>query len=146
MQPTIIAIAGPSASGKTLFANTLHKQVTAERPDLGLAIIQEDAYYRNQDHLPFETREQVNYDHPSTLEHELMLTHLEQLRSNQAVDIPVYDYSQHTRSSETRRQEPAQVIIVEGILLLSDEHLRKEFDIKLYVDCLLYTSPSPRDA
>lgn len=142
MLPCVIAIAGPSGSGKTLFAQTIRERVAELEPHLDLALIKEDAYYRDQAHLSLETREQVNYDHPSAMEHELLREHLQCLRRGEAVHVPVYDYSQHTRSPETLLVPPAPVVIVEGILLLNDPDLRAEFDIKFFVDtpldiCLL---------
>jgi len=92
--------------------------------------------------LPFEHRTQTNYDHPDAFEHALMKEHLEQLRQGKSVQVPTYDYAQHTRSSETRTVNPAKILIVEGILLLSDPALIEEFDIKVFIDtpldiCLL---------
>ncbi|TCO78424.1 uridine kinase [Chromatocurvus halotolerans] len=142
MLPCFIAIAGPSGSGKTLFAQTIRERVAELEPLLGLALIKEDAYYRDQSHLSLEAREKVNYDHPAALEQELLQHHLQCLRRGEAVDVPVYDYSQHTRAADVERVRPAPVVIVEGILLLSDPGLRAEFDIKFFVDtpldiCLL---------
>ena len=142
MLPCFIAIAGPSGSGKTLFAQTIRERVGELEPRLELALIKEDAYYRDQAHLPLDAREQVNYDHPAAMEHELLRDHLQCLRRGENVQMPVYDYSQHTRAPETVHVPPAAVVIVEGILLLSDPGLRAEFDIKFFVDtpldiCLL---------
>ncbi len=142
MSVSIIAIAGPSASGKSLFAQTIYEQVHNECSDVRLAIIEEDSYYRDQSHLPPDNRVLVNYDHPSAIEHELLNEHLNLLRQGKAVDVPVYDYNLHTRSEQVRRVTPASVIIVEGILLLTNEKLRDQFDIKLFVNtpldiCLL---------
>ncbi|GLS25890.1 uridine kinase [Marinibactrum halimedae] len=142
MTKTIIAIVGASASGKSLFAQTIYQELSAQIPAKDLAIIEEDAYYRDQSHLPIKNRTATNYDHPDAFEHELLVEHLESLRSGQSVDVPVYDYNLHTRSDITRRVEPATVVIIEGILLLSDETLREQFDIKLFIDtpldiCLL---------
>ena len=142
MTRTIIAIAGASASGKSLFTQTIYNELVNELEDGSIAIIEEDAYYKDQSHLPFEHRTQTNYDHPDAFEHELLKSHLEQLRSGQSVEVPSYDYAQHTRSKETRKVNPAKILIVEGILLLSDPELCKEFDIKVFIDtpldiCLL---------
>jgi uridine kinase len=116
--------------------------VRRDAPDLGLVLIKEDAYYRDQAHLPFAEREKQNYDHPDAIEQDLLAGHLEALSRGEAVDSPLYDYSLHTRRSETLRIEPASVIIVEGILLLTHTMLRERFDIKFYMDtpldiCLL---------
>ena len=140
---TIIAIVGASASGKTLLAQTIYHELSQELgSDANLAILTEDAYYRDQSHLPFKAREQTNYDHPDAFEHDLLVEHLEALRNGHSVDVPTYDFSKHTRSTETREINAPKVVIVEGILLLTDERLREQFDIKLFVDtpldiCLL---------
>ncbi len=139
---TIIAIAGASASGKSLFASTVYRELVAELGGQGIAILAEDAYYRDQSHLSFEQRQLTNYDHPSAFEHELLVQHLLQLRSGQSVQMPQYSYKTHTRVSDTIKVNPGRVIMVEGILLLSDPHLRKLFDISVFMDtpldvCLL---------
>jgi uridine kinase len=139
---TIIAIAGASASGKSLFTQTIYNELVNELETGAIAIIEEDAYYKDQSHLPFEHRTQTNYDHPDAFEHDLLRQHLEQLRQGHAIEVPTYDYAQHTRSSETRTVTPAKILIIEGILLLSDSALSDEFDIKVFIDtpldiCLL---------
>ncbi|ESP94162.1 MULTISPECIES: uridine kinase [Pseudoalteromonas] len=142
MTRTIIAIAGASASGKSLFSQTIYNELVNELESGTIAVIEEDAYYKDQSHLPFEHRTQTNYDHPDAFEHALMKEHLGQLRLGKSVQVPTYDYAQHTRSSETRTVNPAKILIVEGILLLSDPALIEEFDIKVFIDtpldiCLL---------
>ncbi|CAM4238094.1 uridine kinase [Pseudoalteromonas byunsanensis] len=142
MTRTIIAIAGASASGKSLFTQTIYNELINELESGAIAIIEEDAYYKDQSHLPFEHRTQTNYDHPDAFEHDLLRSHLEQLRLGNQVEVPTYDYAQHTRSSETRTVTPAKILIIEGILLLSDPALSEEFDIKVFIDtpldiCLL---------
>ncbi|TMP86830.1 uridine kinase [Pseudoalteromonas ruthenica] len=134
MTQTIIAIAGASASGKSLFSQTIYNELVNELEPGAIAIIEEDAYYRDQSHLPMAHRIKTNYDHPDAFEHELMVTHLRNLRAGESVDVPIYDYSEHTRSAETRRVSPAKILIVEGILLLSDPALRDEFNIKVFID------------
>jgi len=139
---TIIAIAGASASGKSLFSQTIYNELVAELESGAIAVIEEDAYYKDQSHLPFEHRTQTNYDHPDAFEHDLLRQHLEQLRLGQSVEVPTYDYTQHTRSNKTRTVNPAKILIVEGILLLSDPALSEVFDIKVFIDtpldiCLL---------
>ncbi len=134
MKPTIITIAGPSASGKTLFAQTIHDELIEELGEGGISIIYEDAYYRDQTHLTMAEREQTNYDHPDAFEHDLLTQHLEKLTNNQAIESPVYCYKTHTRTSETRTFTPTKIILVEGILLLSNKKLREQFDIKVYMD------------
>ena len=142
MRPYFIAIAGPSASGKTLFAQTLREAVQARAPGLGLALISEDSYYRDQGDVPPAERERVNYDHPNALEQDLLLSHLHALRAGEDVEVPVYDYARHTRAPRSERVSPAPVVLVEGILLLAHPGLRAFFDIRFFVDtpldlCLL---------
>ena len=139
---TIIAIAGASASGKSLFASTVYQELVAELGDERIAILAEDAYYRDQSHLSFEQRTLTNYDHPSAFEHKLLVKHLQDLRQGQAIQVPQYSYKEHTRLSDTIAVQPAKVILVEGILLLTDPNLRAEFDISVFMDtpldiCLL---------
>lgn len=142
MTRTIIAIAGASASGKSLFSQTIYNELVTELQSGAIAVIEEDAYYKDQSHLPFEHRTQTNYDHPDAFEHDLLRQHLELLRQGQSVEVPTYDYTQHTRSDKTRTVNPAKILIVEGILLLSDPALSEAFDIKVFIDtpldiCLL---------
>jgi len=139
---TIIAIAGASASGKSLFASTVYQELVAELGGERIAILSEDAYYRDQSHLSFEQRTLTNYDHPAAFEHELLAQHLQMLREGKTVSMPQYDYKQHTRIESSITVQPAKVILVEGILLLTDEHLRQQFDITVFMDtpldiCLL---------
>lgn len=142
MSSCVIAIAGPSGSGKSLFAQTLCEEVRRDAPDLGLALLREDAYYRDQKHLPLAERALVNYDHPDAIEQDLLLAQLQALRDGEAVETPLYDYGQHTRRADTQRVEPAPVIVVEGILLFTHTSLREFFDIRFFMDtpldiCLL---------
>lgn len=134
MKPTIITIAGPSASGKTLFAQTIHDELIEELGEGGISIIYEDAYYRDQSHLSMEERVETNYDHPDAFEHDLLTEHLEKLTSNKPIQSPVYCYKTHTRTAETVAFAPTKIILVEGILLLSNKKLREQFDIKVYMD------------
>jgi uridine kinase len=99
-----------------------------------LAIIREDSYYRDQSHVPFAQRHGVNYDHPESLEHELLASHLQQLKAGESADVPEYDYSQHNRTDRTTRVEPHKLILLEGILLLSNPRLRELFDLTVFVD------------
>jgi uridine kinase len=134
IKPTIIAIAGPSASGKTLFAQTIHDELIDELGEDGISIIFEDAYYRDQSHLSMQEREQTNYDHPNAFEHDLLSMHLLKLTKNETIQSPVYCYKTHTRLNETKLFSPTRIILVEGILLLSNKELRDRFDIKVYMD------------
>jgi uridine kinase len=138
----IIAIAGPSGSGKSLFARTVVEEVAALRPGLSPVLLKEDSYYRDQSALTPAQRARVNYDHPGAIEQTLLLQHLITLRRGEAVKVPRYDYSFHSRSSEVDTVHPASVIIVEGILLLANQSLRETFDMRFFMDtpldiCLL---------
>lgn len=141
-KPTIIAIAGASASGKSLFASTVYQELVAEFGGERIAVLAEDAYYRSQDHLSMDQRVLTNYDHPAAFEHELLAQHLQQLKEGVAVEMPQYCYKTHTRKTETIRVQSAKVILVEGILLLTDARLREQFNITVFMDtpldiCLL---------
>ncbi|HIQ02464.1 MAG TPA: uridine kinase [Anaerolineales bacterium] len=129
-RPIIIGVAGGTGSGKTTVAMEILQRVGAEH----IAYIPHDAYYRDLSHLPPAQRARVNFDHPDSLETELLIQHLKRLREGESVEIPVYDFTTHTRSRETRRVGPAPVILVEGILVFSEPALRDLFDVKLYVD------------
>ena len=130
MRAIVIAVAGGTGSGKTTVANEILERVGAEH----IAYIPHDAYYRDLSHLPPQERDQVNFDHPDSLETELLAEHLKELRASRAVEIPTYDFTTHTRTQQTRRVEPAPVVLVEGILVLAEPELRELFDVKLYVD------------
>ena len=131
---TVIAIAGASASGKTLLAQTIYQELIAELGTKGICILKEDAYYRDQSDLEISEREKTNYDHPSAFEHDLLSQHLNALSNNQEIQCPVYCYKTHTRTQETHLIKPTKIILVEGILLLSNPQLRDCFDIKVYMD------------
>lgn len=129
-RPIIIGVTGGSGGGKTSVSEAILKSF----PDAKIAMIQHDAYYKNQDHLTFEERTKTNYDHPMAFDTDLMIYQLSELLSGRSVEIPVYDYTQHTRSSATVHMEPQDVFIVEGILVLEDKRLRDLMDIKIFVD------------
>ncbi len=130
MRPIVIGVAGGTGSGKTTVANEILERVGTEH----ITYIPHDAYYRDLSHLSPEQRSQVNYDHPNSLETELLIEHLKKLRAGQTVEIPIYDFTTHTRKQQTRRVEPGPVVLVEGILVFSEPNLRALFDVKLYVD------------
>jgi len=137
-----IGIAGASASGKSLLAQTIHQELQAELGDGAISIIKEDSYYKARDDLTFEERERINYDHPNAFDHDLLIEHLDALHNQQTVEIPVYDYTVHNRSDRSKTLAPTRVIIVEGILLLNDKTIRKRLDTKVFMDtdldiCLL---------
>ena len=129
MKSVIIGIAGGSGSGKSTFTNRI-KQYFGD----DVAVIYHDNYYRRQDGIPSEERVKVNYDHPDSLETDLLVEHLKELKAGKTIECPVYDYSQHNRSSEIIKIEPRPIILVEGILLLADERIRSLLDIKVYVE------------
>lgn len=130
----IIAIAGASASGKSLIASTILKELRDELSCEDIGIISEDSYYKDQSHLIFEERIKTNYDHPNSMDRDLLLKHLKELKAGNAVDIPVYSYVEHTRTDKTTHFKPKKVIILEGILLLTDERIRQETSISVFVD------------
>jgi uridine kinase len=103
-------------------------------PDGRCVLIEHDAYYRDRSGMSSQERVLANYDHPDSLESELLAQHLARLRAGEAIDVPIYDYVTHARRAETRRVEPAPVIIVEGILVFVEAYLREQFDIKIFVD------------
>ena len=125
----VIGIAGGTGSGKT----TLMKNIIDSFGDV-VTVLSHDNYYRRRDELTYEQRCLINYDEPDALETDLMALHLDQLRQGQAIDCPVYDFTQHNRSDETVRISPKNVIIVEGILIFENQPLRDLMDIKIFVD------------
>lgn len=129
-KPIIIGVTGASGGGKT----SVSRAILDSFPNARIAMIQHDSYYKDQAHLSFEERVKTNYDHPLAFDTDFMIEQLKELLKGRPVDIPVYDYKAHTRSDKTFRQEPQDVIIVEGILVLEDERLRDLMDIKLFVD------------
>lgn len=128
--PLIIGITGGSGSGKTSVTNAISKVFK----DHSVVVIEQDYYYKDQSHLKFEERLNTNYDHPLAFDNDLLIQHVKDLLNNKAIEKPVYDYAQHTRSKETITIEPKDVIILEGILVLEDERLRNLMNIKLFVD------------
>ncbi|MBE5896597.1 MAG: uridine kinase [Lachnospiraceae bacterium] len=129
MEPIIIGIAGGTGSGKSTFTNKI-KEAFAD----DTTVIYYDNYYKAQDDLPFEERKLQNYDHPDAFETDLLLEHLQKLKNGESVECPIYDYTIHNRSKEVTVIKPSPVIIIEGILVLQDERLRNQMDIKVYVD------------
>ncbi len=128
--PIIIGVAGGTASGKTTVSAKILEAVGRNR----LAYIEHDAYYRDLSHLPLTKRRNLNFDHPDSLENELLITHLKTLLRGEPVQIPVYDFATYTRSQELKLVKPRRVILVEGILIFADKQLREMMDIKIYVD------------
>jgi len=130
MQRVIIGVAGGTGSGKTTVANQILERVGTEH----ISYIPHDAYYRELNHLPKAERAKVNFDHPDSLETSLLVKDLEQLRRGEPVEIPVYDFTTHSRTDQTKRIEPAPIILVEGILIFVEPELREQFDVKLFID------------
>lgn len=133
----VIAIAGASASGKSLIASTIYKELKEELNSDDIGIISEDAYYKDQTHLTMEERVKTNYDHPNSMDHLLLVEHLRQLKQGEAIEIPEYDYSKHNRKTTTKNFTPKKIIILEGILLLTDEEIRNEINVSIFVDAPL---------
>ena len=129
MGSIVIGVAGGSGSGKSTFTNRFKEYFGDD-----VVVLYHDNYYRRQDGVPFEQRVTVNYDHPDSLETELLVEHLKQLKEGKSIECPVYDYTKHNRSSEVIRIDPKPVILVEGILLLADPRVRDLLDIKVYVE------------
>lgn len=129
-QSMVVGIAGGSGSGKTTLADLIIKSMGNEK----IAYIPHDAYYRDQKHLPFEERVKVNYDHPDSLETDLMIRQVSQLMEGRAIEMPVYDFTIHNRKAETIHIEPKPVVLVEGILIFTEKALRDLFDAKIFVD------------
>ncbi len=130
MRPFAIGIAGGTGSGKTTVARRIYESLHLD----SAVFLDQDSYYRRLDHLPLEERRHFNFDHPDALDNELLVEHLERLIEREAVQKPVYDFTLHTRSPETVRLEPRDVILVEGILLFVEPRLRELFDLKIFVD------------
>ncbi len=128
--PLVVGIAGPSGSGKTTLAQGILNKIGTQR----IAFLPHDAYYRNQEHLLYSERLQVNYDHPDALETELLIMQILKLKAGQAIELPVYDFKAYTRSLQTQQVLPRAIILVEGILIFADPRLRDLFDVRIYVD------------
>ncbi len=126
----LIGIAGASGSGKTLVARNLTDALGSDK----VVMIQQDAYYKDLSHLSIEDRAKINFDHPDSFDHELLMVHLSQLLAGQVIEQPIYDYGIHSRKDEMRKIGPHRIIILEGILILAIPELRDMMDIKIYID------------
>ncbi|MFU8812821.1 MAG: uridine kinase [Balneolaceae bacterium] len=128
--PLIIGVGGGSGSGKTTVVSKILEHIGEEN----VLLLQHDSYYRDLRHLSLEDRKKQNFDHPASLETELMIRHVEALKNGYQVEIPVYDFAAHTRSDETEKAEPKNIILLDGILIFTEPALRDQMDIKIYVD------------
>jgi uridine kinase len=128
--PVVIGIAGGTGSGKTTVANVILERVGADT----IALLPHDAYYKDLVNLPRAQRDLVNFDHPDSLETDLLVRHIRELRDWRAVDIPIYDFTTHARTRRTQHIDPQPVILVEGILIFHEPALRELFDVKIFVD------------
>ncbi|MBV6395095.1 MAG: Uridine kinase [Anaerolineales bacterium] len=128
--PLVIGIAGGSGSGKTTVAQEILQRVGPDR----IAFLQHDAYYKDLSGLPPVQRAAVNFDHPNSLESELMIRHIEQLKNGEAVELPIYDFATHSRTKQSFTVQPRAVILIEGILIFVEPALREICDVKIFVD------------
>lgn len=125
----IIGIAGGTGSGKTTVVNQIIDELKHEEVD----VISQDSYYQDTSHLSFEDRKKINFDHPKSIDFELLAEHLRDLRKGETIQQPIYSFKEHNRTGETVEIQPRKVIIVEGILILTHPEIRELFDIKMYV-------------
>lgn len=130
MKPLIIGVAGGSGSGKTTVVNYLCKHFQPHN----ILRLEHDSYYRDLKHMPFEERIKQNFDHPASLETELLIRHIKALCEGYPVEVPVYDFSQHIRSDKTIKVTPSKVILIDGILIFSEPQLLDLMDVKIFVD------------
>ncbi|MFI3256295.1 MAG: uridine kinase [Psittacicella sp.] len=135
----IIGIAGASSSGKTLFANTICKELSELLSNDLVGIISEDLYYKDQSCLSYEERTKTNYDHPNSMDHELLIEHLKLAKEGKSLELPVYSYIEHNRTPETIPFSCKKIIILEGILILTDPKIRELLDISIFIDTPLDT-------
>jgi uridine kinase len=130
MQSIVIGVAGGSGSGKT----TVVRRILDALDDVNVTVLEHDRYYRDRNDLRLEERASLNYDHPDSLETDLLVRHIEELRGGKPVEVPVYDFARHARVASTETIEPGRAIIVEGILIYTDAALRSLMDVKVFVD------------
>ncbi len=130
LDPLVIGIAGGSGSGKTTVAQEILQRVGPSQ----IAFLQHDSYYKDLTGLPPTQRMEANFDHPNSLETELLIRHIESLRDGKPVEVPIYDFATHSRTTQTFTVQPRRVVLVEGILIFAEAELRKLFDVKIFVD------------
>jgi len=130
VKPFFIGIAGGTGSGKS----TVARKIAEGLPEGSVSVVDHDSYYRDRSDLTPEAREHLNYDHPDSLDNDLLVENLEALRAGRAVDVPIYDFKSHSRLAERRHLEPTRIIIVEGILVFVEERVRRLLDVKVFVD------------
>jgi uridine kinase len=129
-RPFLIGVAGGTCSGKT----TVSERLTELAGEAHVALIKLDSYYVDREHQPFDERARADYDHPDAFDWQLLNDHLAALAAGAAVPVPIYDYTNHTRSGEVRMVHPSRIVVVEGILVLYEPQLRDRFDLKVYID------------
>ncbi|MCD5410817.1 MAG: uridine kinase [Clostridiales bacterium] len=129
-RPILIGIAGGTGSGKSTVARAIFETLQEKN----IAIIEQDSYYNDQEHLTYEERIKTNYDHPLAFDTSLLIEHLNALLENKVIQKPIYDFSEHNRKKETITIEPKDIVILEGIMILDDVKLRNMLDIKIFVD------------
>ncbi|CAN5696168.1 uridine kinase [soil metagenome] len=130
VRPVILGVAGGSGSGKTTVVRSIIDSLGRDQA----SVIHHDSYYRDTSHLSMEARQAINYDHPDSLESELLAEHLKELRAGRPVTVPVYDFAEHSRQAQREPVQPCRIIIVDGLLILWDPQIRALLDIKVYVD------------
>ena len=130
IRPIVIGVAGGSGSGKT----TVVRKIVDSVGDGNVTVVEHDRYYRDRNDLRFEERAALNYDHPDSLETDLMVRHVQALREGQPVEAPMYDFARYERTADTETLLPRRAIIVEGILIYTDAGLRRLMDVKVFVD------------
>ena len=126
----LVGVAGGSGSGKTTVANNLVKAFKAE----DAALVEQDAYYRELINMTMEEKAKVNFDHPDSIEFELLRKHLESLKNGESIERPIYDFTTHSRKEGTVKINPSKIIVVEGILIFAVPEIRELFDVKIFVD------------
>lgn len=129
----IIGISGASASGKSLLANTIVNELGSDQ----VVVISEDSYYKDHSNIPFDERAKINYDHPDSIDHELLYSHLLLLQQGKNTEIPIYNHAMHIREKETRRIGQHAIIVLEGILLFVEQPLRELMDIRIFMETAL---------